>query len=66
MVQSLDIDIGWNVPTLTLAVHLAIALVFATAATLSLVGGGALLGVALQATMAALVAGLGVAVARIV
>lgn len=66
MQQVLDIDIGWNVPTLTLAFHLAVALVFATAATLSLVGGAPLLGVALQASMAALVAGLGVAVARLV
>ncbi|WP_257299596.1 hypothetical protein [Haloarchaeobius sp. FL176] len=66
MQQVPDIDIGWNVPTLTLTFHLAVALVFATAATLSLVGGAPLLGVALQASMAALVAGLGVAVARLV
>lgn len=66
MQEPLGIEVGWNVPTLTLAFHLAVALVFAVAATMSLVGGGALLGVALQATMAALVAGLGVAVARLV
>jgi hypothetical protein len=66
MEESLGIEVGWNVPTLTLAFHLAVALVFATAATLSLVGGAPLLGVALQASMAALVAGLGVAVARLV
>lgn len=60
------VPIGANAPTAVLGVHLLLAGFFLVSAATMLTGGGELLGVALQALIAVLVAALGVPVARIV
>lgn len=60
----LGIEFGANVPTLTLAVHLTVALVFAIAAALSVADDDPTGIVALQTVLAVLVACLGLSVAR--